>query len=145
MERSEGCPRPVETFEHTADIGLVIRGRTLEALFANAAEGLVALIIDPAGLREDARERVSVRATDRAALLVAWLNELLYLLDTRRFLPRRCQIVEVTDTSLIAELAGDIVDRDRHCVRRMVKAATYHGLSLVSTGDGWEARVILDL
>jgi len=144
VERSER-PASVETFEHTADVGLVVRAATLEALFAGAADGLVALTIDPAGLRDDEHERVSITAADRAALLVAWLNEIVYLLDTRGFLPRRCRIVEVTDTTLTAELAGDIVDRTRHDVRRMVKAATYHGLSLVQTGAGWEARVILDL
>jgi len=138
-------PPPFETFEHTADIGLVVRGRTPEALFTRAAEGLVALIVDPRGLREDAHEHVAVRAADPAALLVAWLNELLYLLDTRRFLPRRCRVTQMDETSVTADLSGDIVERGRHDLRRIVKAATYHDLRLSRVGDDWEARVILDL
>lgn len=137
--------RPFETFEHTADIGLAARGRTLEEVFANAAMGLVDLIVDPAGLREDTRLDVSVSAADREALLVAWLNELLYLLDTRGFLPRRCRIERIGDTELSAELIGDQIDRDRHTLRRLVKAATYHGLRLAHADGHWEARVILDL
>lgn len=137
--------RPFETFEHTADIGLVARGRTLEEVFTHAAEGLVDIMVDPRGLRDDTRLEVTVSAPDREALLVAWLNELLYLLDTRGLLPRRCRILQMNETSLTAEVAGETVDPHRHSVRRMVKAATYHGLHLTQTDGQWEARVILDL
>ena len=134
-----------ETFEHTADIGLLARGRTLAELFANAADGLVDLTVDREELREATQAQVSVSAEDRAGLLVAWLNELLYLLDTRRFVPRRTQITALDATSLAAYLVGDTIDPGRHTVRRMVKAATYHGLSLRQVDGVWEARVILDL
>jgi len=134
-----------ETFDHTADVGLVIRGQTLEELFANAADALVDLMVDPNALREDIRMTATVSAADRPALLVTWLNELLYLLDVHRFLPRRCRVTELRDTALVAELFGDTVDPNRHAVRRLVKAATYHGLSLTQANGLWEARVILDL
>ncbi len=136
---------PFETFEHTADIGLVARGRTLEELFANAAAGLVDLMVDPAGLREETRLELTVSAPDREALLVAWLNELLYLLDAQGFVPRRSRILNLTDTQLAAELVGERIDPARHAVRRMVKAATYHELQVQQQGGQWEARVILDL
>jgi len=137
--------RRYETFDHTADIGLVIRGQTLEELFANAAWALVDLTIDPAGLEEKIRKTVTVAAADREALLVAWLNQLLYLLDTDGFLPRGVRIANLSDTALTAELTGETVDPNRHTLRRMVKAATYHGLSLSRTNGLWEARMILDL
>jgi SHS2 domain-containing protein len=137
--------QPYETFEHTADIGLVARGHTLEKLFANAAAGLVDLMVDPAGLREEARLELAVSAPDREALLVTWLNELLYLLDAQGFVPRRSRILSMTDTELTAELHGERLDRERHTVRRMVKAATYHGLQVTQKDGLWEARVILDI
>lgn len=138
-------PAAFETFEHTADVGLVIRGQTLDELFANAADALVDIIVDPSALREDVRMTAAVSAADRPALLVAWLNELLYLLDVHRFLPRRCRVTELRETALEAELLGDTIDPERHPVRRMVKAATYHGLSLTRSNGMWEARVILDV
>ncbi len=114
-------------------------------MFVHAAEGLVELMVDAEGLRETVRLEVTVSAPDREALLVSWLNELLYLLDTRGFLPRRCRITRLGETDVAAELVGDTIDRSRHTVRRMVKAATYHGLRLAQTDGRWEARVILDL
>lgn len=137
--------RMFETFEHTADIGLIARGRTLAEVFEHAADGLVDLSVDPEGLRDDIRTQVTLSAGDREALLVAWLNELLYLLDTQRFLPRRSQITQLDDTHLAADLVGGTVDPRRHAVRRMIKAATYHALSLRRVNDLWEARIILDL
>ena len=137
--------RAFETFEHTADIGLVARGQTLAELFANAADGLTDLIVDRDGLRDATQVTVSVSAADREGLLVAWLNELLYLLDAQRLVPRRTEITALDATSLTAHLSGDTIDPGRHTVRRMIKAATYHGLSLRQVDGVWEARVILDL
>jgi SHS2 domain-containing protein len=147
LRRRERCDamRAFETFEHTADIGLLARGRTLVELFANAADGLADLTVDRDGLADAIRVQVSVSAEDREALMVAWLNELLYLLDTQRFVARRTQITALAATSLRAKLFGDTIDPDRHTVRRMIKAATYHRLSLRRADGVWEARVILDL
>jgi SHS2 domain-containing protein len=137
--------RPFEIFEHTADIGLVARGATLEELFSNAAMGLVDLIVDPAGLQEERSLHLSVTAQDRDALLVRWLNELLYVLDTTGFVPKRTRVTLEDETGMAADLWGEQVNRDRHVLRRMVKAATYHGLRITQTHGAWEARIILDL
>ena len=137
--------RAFETFEHTADIGLLARGRTLPELFANAADGLADLTVDRDGLSDTTQVHVNVSAADPESLLVAWLNELLYLVDTQRFVPRRAQITALDGASLTAQLFGDTIDPDRHTMRRMIKAATYHALSLRQADGVWEARVILDL
>lgn len=76
---------------------------------------------------------------------MAWLNELLYLLDAQGFVPRRSRILSMTDTDLTAELRGERIDPSRHAVRRMVKAATYHELQVKQQDGQWEARVIVDL
>lgn len=117
----------------------------MRSLFANADRGLVSLLVDPAGLRGDEVEHVAVSASDREALLVVWLNELLYLLDTRGFLPRLCRVTALSATALQADLVGEAFDETRHTARRLVKAATYHGLHISRVAGGWEARVLLDI
>lgn len=102
-------------------------------------------MVDPAGLREEKHIEVTVSAADREALLVAWLNELLYVLDTQEFLPHRCEVTRMSETRLTASLWGESVDPERHTLRRLVKAATYHRLQLERTDAGWEGRVVLDL
>jgi SHS2 domain-containing protein len=88
---------------------------------------------------------VEVEAPDQEALLVDWLNHLLYLYDTKGFLAREIEILEIAATRLKARLAGEELDLQRHIVKTGVKAATYHYLALARKDDGWEARIIFDL
>jgi SHS2 domain-containing protein len=93
------------------------------------------------------REWIPVTATggDRETLLVAWLNELLYLHEARGIVAGEFRIGQVEGTTLTALVGGEAADPSRHCFLGHVKAATYHGLSLCRTRDGWEARVVVDV
>ncbi|HEU4798307.1 MAG TPA: archease [bacterium] len=135
---------PFEVIEHTADVGIIARGATLPEVFANAAAGMMSFIIQPALVRPRETRRAVVEAEDRDALLVAWLNELLVLLNGDGFIPRKFRIVELSDTRLEADVLGEPVDPQRHKFRLDVKAATYHQLE-ISRNDGWHAKVIFDV
>jgi SHS2 domain-containing protein len=137
--------RPYRFLSHTADVGLRIRGETLEALFANAARALTATMVDRRRLRGTLTRDITVEAPDREALLVAWLNHLLYLYDVEGFLGRDFTITHLTPERLQARAVGDIYDPQRHIARTAVKAATYHHLDITRVPGGWQATVILDL
>jgi SHS2 domain-containing protein len=135
---------PFEVIDHTAEVGIVSYGRSLEELFANAAVGMMSFLIDPATVRPVAQRTIMVDAADRAELLIAWLNELLVLLNADGFIPGRFTVQELTDTRLRAEVEGEPVDPTRHRFRLDVKAATYHGLEIKRNGL-WQARIIFDV
>ena len=84
-------------------------------------------------------------AIDLEALLVDWLNHLLYLFDMDGFLGRDFQVESLTAERLEARVIGESFDPDRHPELTGVKAATYHQLSIVPVEDGWQATVVLDL
>ena len=88
---------------------------------------------------------MSLTAIDREALLVDWLNHLLYLFDVDGFLGRDFQVESLTPERLEARVTGESFDPARHPARTGVKAATFHQLSIVPVKDGWEATVVLDL
>ena len=74
----------VEVFEHTADVGLRVRGRDLEELFRTAAEGLFdSIVVNREDIRDLEREDVTLAAETLAELLAAWLNELIFRCETR--------------------------------------------------------------
>lgn len=137
-------PQPFEVIEHTADVGIIAYGRSLEELFANAAVGMMSFLIDLASLRLIQQRTVTADADDREGLLIAWLNELLVLLNADGFVPGRFTVRDLTDTRLRAEVAGEPVDPRRHRFHLDVKAATYHGLEIKHDGL-WQARVIFDV
>ncbi len=135
---------PFEVFDHPAEAGIVAYGRDLPELFANAAHGMFHFIVDPATVQVREHRPLTVTADDVEGLLVAWLNELLVVLNADGFLPREFLVEEVTPTRVQAGLAGEPVDPHRHRFRLDVKAATYHRLRL-ERGDGWSARVLFDV
>jgi SHS2 domain-containing protein len=130
---------------HTADLGLRIWGGSQEELFENAAAALIATMTDRRRLTPREEREIMVEALDREALLVAWLNHLLYLYDVEGFLGRDFEILTLTEERLTARTRGEIFDPSRHVGKRAVKAATYHHLEISPQGQGWRATVILDL
>ena len=134
-----------ETYDHTADIGLVARGATLEALFVNAARGMFTILAGDVEAKPVRSLDVEVQAPDREALLVAWLNELLFHFETKRIVFARFDVRELTDVRLRAAVAGQSIDDLGAPLETELKAATYHGLRIAQTSDGWEAEVLFDV
>ncbi len=134
-----------ETFDHTADLGLRIRAASLELLLADAGRGLFAMIVpdlDSVELRESLTLEVAGEANE--LLLFDWLNELLYVYETRRVLLAGFD-VKVDADGLQATVRGEPIDAARHVLDHEVKAITYHGLKLVHHADGWLGEVIVDI
>lgn len=135
-----------EILDISGDAGLRLRAADMKALLEVAALGLAELVTDPALLREDRSERVSVTADDDGALLVEWLNELVFLLDARGFIAARAEVAMTGPHGVEAVVRGEAFDPLRHERRLLVKAATYHGLSVRNTDDGAiMAEVVLDI
>jgi len=133
-----------EVVDHTADIGLIAYGSTLEEVFVNAAYGMFSLIADLDQVQERIHREIETEAPDQGELLVTWLNELLYFFDAESLLFKRFEILRLDQTWLQARAFGEKVDPTRHRVKTAVKAATYHLLKL-EEGNGLRAQIIFDV
>jgi SHS2 domain-containing protein len=134
-----------ETFEHEADVGLVIRGHDGPELFAQAGLALFDLVCDLEQVEARDRYPLAGEADAVEPLLVDWLNDLVYLFQARGVVCRSFAFPVWSEKAYAAEAFGEPVDPQRHAPRDLVKAATYHGLSVAEVQDGLEARVILDV
>jgi SHS2 domain-containing protein len=165
----------VRLFGHTADIGLAVRGTTLEDLFAWAAVGLVRVAVRPRRRPREAGEAGSTAedtgpralaplripvdvppAPDPEGLLVGWLNFLIYLLETEGLAFEAGTLEARRETDGLWRLTGELAARPvpPRGLLTTVKAATYHGLRVEwspgptreNRGGGlFRARVILDV
>lgn len=135
-----------EFFDHTADVGIEAWGEDLPALLGAAGRGLFELMTSTAHLARTHGVSVEVEGHDKEDLLVCWLGELLFLFETRHFIPLGYE-VQVAEEShrLSARLEGDLFDPKRHEPRREVKAITYHGVRVWNDGKLWRGRVVVDL
>lgn len=134
-----------EIIDHTADTGIIAYGADLKQVFANAARGMFSVITALDKIEEKEQQNIEVTAPDREALLVAWLNELIYLVDARGMLFHRFEITLLTDTRLKAIGFCEKIDLARHETKIQVKATTYHTLKITQEENGWKARVIFDV
>jgi SHS2 domain-containing protein len=133
-----------EIMDHTADVGIVAYGDDLEEAFANSAYGMFSLMADLDQVGDELCRDIDVRAMDQEALLVSWLNELLYLSDVDRAIFRRFEISSLDEDRLQGKAYGEKIDTSRHQLKTSVKAATYHMLK-VERGNGCRVQVILDI
>ncbi|HET9950886.1 MAG TPA: archease [Candidatus Eisenbacteria bacterium] len=134
-----------EHFEHGADIGVRGMGSTPARAFEQAALALTAVATDPAGVA--ARDAISIRCAgaDLEALLVDWLNALVFEGATRRMLFGRFQ-VSIGPRGLDATAWGEPVEVTRHEPAVEVKGATYTMLRVAEDSPGrWVAECVVDV
>ncbi|MDA8432011.1 MAG: archease [Nitrospiraceae bacterium] len=140
-----------EAVDISGDAGVRAFGKSAGELFANAALGMCSLIADPETVRPEERLEISLRRGSLGGLLVAWLNELIFLFDARGFLARDITAAVSPspgggeDFFLTASVSGEHFDPERHRGKLLLKAATYHRLKVEQKEDFWTAEVIFDI
>lgn len=134
-----------EHFPHGADIGVRGIGTTREEAFEQAAVALVGVIVDPALVVARDEIVVECEATDSEALLVEWLNALVYEMAVRGMIFGRFA-VGLEGTRLHGRAWGEEVDVARHEPAVEVKGATYTSLFVGQKPDGsWVAQCVVDV
>jgi SHS2 domain-containing protein len=127
--------------DHTSELELHVEGATESEVLEEATRALAELLHGdrtPAG--EGVEHEVTVSADDRAGLLVAWLEELVFLAETEAVIPERVRFHTLEERGLRAT-----VEARRGDPPHLVKAVTYHRLSFDRTDSGWHATVVLDV
>jgi SHS2 domain-containing protein len=136
---------PYVAIDHTADVGFIIRGQDRSDLFRNASHCLFDTLGGTEGIQPTLSRTLSVEAQDVAALLRAFLSELLDVSYVQKLVLVECEVTSLTDTLIEATVQGVPYDEARHDRNAEVKAITYHDLAVTQKADHWEATVIFDM
>jgi SHS2 domain-containing protein len=134
-----------ELLEHPADVGFRAWGNSPENLFGNCALALISIILDPAQVTPREQWLLEAEGSDRESLLVNWLNEVLYYVDTRRLVFNSFAITFEKPFRVSCHATGEERTPEKHPVRVSVKAVTYHQLHLLESGGNWMAEVFVDV
>ena len=136
-----------EFLEHTADLGLRVKGKTSEDLFNNYAAVLFSLLTDYQP-KEIISRKIILEAQSLSELLIDWLNELLSMFFADDFLPKEYSI-KITDDKggkiLEAEIKGEEFDFESNPLKREIKAATYHEVKVEENDSEYVGEVIFDV
>ena len=130
--------------EHTSELELRVHAPSEEAVFQQALAALGELIAldepSASGAHAPLAHTLAVTAPDRAALLAAFLEELVYLIETEDLVPERADTVQLAEGKLVTTVHGH-----RGRPRHLVKGVTYNELSFAREGDCFVATVVLDV
>jgi SHS2 domain-containing protein len=139
-------------FDHTADIGVEISGRTKKDLFANAASALIDILMENNDSKSKTAKKVqgrqkivTVEGSEVEDLLINFLREILYLFNGTGWVVENCKIMECGNKRLKAQLTGEPYNKNKHSIKTEIKAVTYSGLSVEKQKSDWKARVIFDV
>jgi SHS2 domain-containing protein len=129
----------------TADVAFIAYGKDLNELFANAALAMFEVMIDTKQVEKKVEEKVFVEGHDLESLMFNWLNELLYVSDSKNLAFSEFDVkINEKDFKLEAVCKGEEISHQKHQTRTVVKAATYHHMKIWKD-EIWKAQVVLDI
>ncbi len=136
--------------EHTADVLIEAWGPSLEALFEEMAKAMFEVMTDTSRVEPKERYSIEVCGFDLENLLYRWLEELLYLHDSKNLVFSKFEVRKIEKRSeeeicLEAEVWGEVFDRSKHEPRTVVKAVTYAQMKIEQRDGMWYASTVLDI
>ncbi|MEA2603702.1 MAG: protein archease [Acidobacteriota bacterium] len=136
------CERWHRWVDHTSEVQLEVGAESLAGLAVEAGRALGLLMLRGAPEEVAGPARIlEVSSVDRDALLVDWLNEILFVAETESWVPVEFTVEESSPTRLRVAARGVPVEE----VPSSVKAATFHGLKVEEHDGSFRAEVIFDV
>jgi SHS2 domain-containing protein len=131
----------IEEIEHTADWAIRVRAKELSSLFEQAAKGMTDLIGQVQDNTSLIPRPITIQAADLETLLVSWLEELLFILETENLMLSSSSVQLPSETQLLATI-GLLPVEERW---KEIKAVTYHDLEVRETNEGFEVTIVFDV
>ena len=138
-------PLTYQIIDHTADLGIIVKGPDVKSLFVLAAQAMTDLMVEGEIRDKIAIRDVLVKGEDFPDLMVRWLGEILYLFEGENLIVNSIEVKSIGPMRLQATLTLASFEPGHHQILREIKAVTYHQIAVDKTEDGWEARVIFDV
>lgn len=127
----------------TSDVMFEAYGKTLKELFENSAKAMFTVICQIEKVRPEKSLDLEVKDESPDKLMIAWLSELISLVDLEERFFSKFEILEISDKGLKARIWGEDVSPEKG--ETVVKAVTYYKYLFKKTKNGYTVRVSLDI
>ncbi len=132
-----------EFLSHTSEVILKVEAGSKEDLFREALRGEMNFLKKDLGKEQRGRQKreIEVSSVDLEALLVDFLNEVLYYANIYKEVYTDIDIEEFSDTYIKAKVMGfkvDGFDDD-------IKAVSYHDLKIIYKDNKYICNIIFDV
>lgn len=134
-----------EIFPHTADIGLRVYGNDLKELFIHSAEGLLFLMREEENIEEKDVYNFEIDSIFLELLLNKFLNEFIYLFDSRNFIAKRFTIDQFDEKKIRGKIFGEVFDPKRHKIKYAIKSSTLEDMNFEKIDSIFKVEIIFDI
>lgn len=134
--------------DHTADIGIEVIAPDLKQAFIEAIFGLLELIFNKSFKEFDIKngfEILEIESNDLESLFVDTLNEILFLIDSRKIIPLKPEIIVMSNNTLKLKYNPMNFDYSKFPVQLYVKAVTYNQLEINQSNELTTIKFYLDI
>ncbi|MGB9677479.1 MAG: archease [Candidatus Ratteibacteria bacterium] len=133
----------IEIINHTADIGITVNGKTVEEIFINSLKGLYKIMGAKSNDKENNIE-INLEAEELENLLVKFLNEMIYYMETKKILGE-IEEIKIKNENNMYNLFVKLKVKKIEKIEKEIKATTYHNLKIEKMSDGYKTTIIFDL
>jgi len=137
--------QPFQFVPHTADVAAVICGRDFAALLRKAAGALYCLAVVAPERQTECSRALEIESVDSDALLVDWLNELIYYLYVEGLVFKKFSFDRLHEGRLRAVCTGNRLGVGARGPAREIKAATYHMAHIEGQAGAFSVRIVFDV
>jgi len=143
MKKRKNKKKFYQVLEHKADLKIRVFGKTKEELFENAMVGMFeGAKYQKKPKVQSSQLKVKIKSIDLISLLVDFLSEILYLVETKKLVFEKVKFKKFTEKEIEAELIGRPLKR----MGVHIKGVTYHDLNIHQEKDGtWQATILFDI
>lgn len=126
--------------EHTADVLVIVKARSLEELFEVAAKAVYELMTDTSKVEPKINININEEGLDLYNLLYRYIEGLLYYTDSERLVFSRFKVYKIVHQAedvwkVYSEAWGEQFNPERHEHRTMVKAMTYAQMKIMKESE----------
>jgi len=128
--------------EHRADLKIKVFGKTKEELFENAVLAMNDYLQPEIKNSKIIKRKILIKSFDIKTLIVDFLSEILYLIQTKKETYFKTDFKKFTNTEINAFIFGRKVKK----FNEDIKAVTYYDLEIKQKEKNlWQATILFDI
>ena len=135
--------------DHTADIAVEVKGNTIEELFIASAYAWQKSVIEKNEIKISDNREINVNELSYEELLVRFLDELNFLLLTKKWIMGDINKIKIqkkgSKINLKVIVIGEKFDEKRHELRVEIKAVTFHQMEIKNVNNEYSTRIVFDI
>jgi len=135
--------------DHTADIAVEVKSNTIEELFIASAYAWQESVIEKNEIKISDKREINVNELSYEELLVRFLDELNFLLLTKKWIMGKLNQIEIKKKNemynLTAVMSGDSISLKRYRLKVEIKAITFHQMEIKNINNEYTTRIVFDI